>query len=48
MPKSKGKWYIQIGDKIVITSGTYSEPIAEYVIEFDSVEKADEFIERLQ
>ena len=47
VPKSKGKWYIQVGNKIVITSGTYSNPIAEHVFEFETVEKADEFIERL-
>lgn len=47
VPKSKGKWYIQVGNKIVVTSGTYSDPVAEYVFEFETVEKADEFIERL-
>lgn len=42
--RKNGKKYIIIGNKIVITSGTYESPKAEKVIEFDSWEKIEEFL----
>ena len=46
-PMCKGKKYIQIGNKIIVTSGTYRKPKADMVLEFSDNEKTDEFIERL-
>lgn len=47
VPKKNGKKHIPIGNKIVITTGTYGEPIAEKVLEFPSAELADSFIEKI-
>ncbi len=47
VPKKNDKKYIPIGNKIVITTGTYREPIAEKVLEFPSAELADSFIEKI-
>jgi hypothetical protein len=46
VPKIRGKWYIQIGNKIVITQGTYSNPVALELIEFENEYEADAYIEK--
>ena len=46
-PELDGKTYIAIGNKVFVTTGTYANPKAEDIIEFDDMEEMDEFIERI-
>ena len=43
-PICRGKKYIQIGNKIIVTSGTYTKPNADAVLEFSDNEKINVFI----
>lgn len=43
-----GKTYIQINNKIFITSGTYNMPKAEQIIEYTSVDEANRIIEKME
>ncbi|MBP3495506.1 MAG: hypothetical protein J6K52_04795 [Clostridia bacterium] len=44
VPTKSGKKLIEINNKIVVTSGTYVKPYAEYVLEFDNWEDVEEFL----
>ena len=44
VPKRNGKKLIVIGNKIVFTSGTYTSPRAEKVLEFDDWDDLERFL----
>jgi hypothetical protein len=44
VPKRNGKKLIVIGNKIFFTSGTYAKPKLEKILEFDSWEDVERFL----
>lgn len=46
-PTINGKHYIQINSKIFVTSGTYEKPTLTGILEFDNIDYALGYIERM-
>ncbi len=47
-PKIRGMDAIRIGKKIILSSGTFEDPIVEHVLVLGSTDTVDKFMERLR